>query len=329
LPLARKPDWLKTRLPAGETSRDMDRLLSDLKLHTVCASARCPNLGECWGAGTATFMILGDTCTRHCRFCAVRSGSPGGALDDTEPQRVAQAAVRLKLRHVVVTSVDRDDLSDLGAGHFARTVAALRRAAPAVRVEVLIPDFAARSELLQQVVNAGPDIIAHNLETVEELTPKVRDHRAGYQLSLRTLEMLSSKFRDSPGFPKRKSPGRSPISQGCPRISPVTKSGIMLGLGETREQVLQTLRDMRSVGVSIVTIGQYLQPRRTCLPVREYVTPKQFAEYGRIARALGFAAVASAPLMRSSYHAADIASSPFGGDCPGISASETRDCPDL
>jgi len=289
-----KPYWLKTRLPSGETSRDMDRLLARLGLHTVCASAKCPNLGECWGHGTATFMILGDVCTRHCRFCAVRSGNPGGDVDAAEPDRIAQAVLELKLRHVVVTSVDRDDLPDLGTGQFACTIRAIRQAAPHARIEVLIPDFAARPELLRLIADAGPDIIAHNLETVEALTPAVRDLRANYRSSLRVLEMLRDR-------------GQSRFSEAESRYSPLTKSGLMLGLGETQEQVVQTLRDLRSVGVSIVTIGQYLPPRRSSFPVAEYVPPEQFAEYGRIARELGFAAVASAPLVRSSYHAADVA----------------------
>ena len=315
-PLPRKPYWLKAKLPAGSTYQTVDRLLGSLQLNTVCSSARCPNLGDCWGRGTATFMILGNVCTRHCGFCAVRTGNPGGKVDASEPDRIAAAVAQLALHYVVITSVDRDDLPDLGAGQFACTIEAIRRTGPnenraqgvkeprnqadptrlpespnpgvlsSVRIEVLIPDFNARPDLLSQVVSAAPTVLGHNLETVEELTPEVRDPRASYRTSLEVLRRA-----------KELNPGQ------------MTKSGIMVGLGETRAQVIQTMRDLRASQVDIITIGQYLRPARRNLPVREYVTPEQFAEYARQGRELGFRAVFSAPLVRSSFHAAEVVSS--------------------
>lgn len=282
--IARKPDWLKTRLPTGETYRHVNETLSRLRLNTVCTSARCPNLGECWGNGTVTFMILGNVCTRHCRFCAVEAGNPHGRLDATEPERAAQAVLELGLRHVVITSVDRDDLPDLGAEQFVRTIGAVRALSSGCRVEVLIPDFAGRPDSLRAVVQARPDVLGHNLETVEVLSPLVRDQRAGYQQSLNTLKLV-----------KAASP------------SQVTKSGIMVGLGETPDQVEATLRHLQAARVDIVTIGQYLRPSRRNLPVKEYVTPERFAQYRETAQGLGFRAAFSAPLVRSSYHAGDVA----------------------
>jgi lipoic acid synthetase len=283
----RKPAWLRTRLPAGDVYRDVDRVLGDLALNTVCSSARCPNLGDCWGRGTATFMILGDTCTRHCGFCAVRTGNPHGALDATEPERIAQAVAQLKLRYVVLTSVDRDDLPDLGASQFVRTIHSIRglsdRSDRTPGIEVLIPDFAARPELLALVNAAAPTVLAHNLETVEELTPEVRDPRASYRRSLEVLRRV-----------KELNPNQT------------VKSGLMLGLGETAEQVIRTLRDLREQQVDIVTIGQYLRPTPRNLAVRDYVAPEQFTEYARLGRAMGFRAVYSAPLVRSSFHAEEV-----------------------
>jgi lipoic acid synthetase len=296
MPLS-KPSWLKTRLPTGEVYRDVDRLLGDLRLNTVCSSARCPNLGDCWGRGTATFMILGDTCTRHCGFCAVRTGNPQGALDADEPERIEQAVAQLNLRYVVLTSVDRDDLPDSGAGQFARAIRAIRERSDrsdksdrsdsgrAPRIEVLLPDFSGARHALASVVAERPTVLGHNLETVEALSPEVRDPRAGYR---RSLEVL--------GRTKELNPNQ------------MTKSGIMVGLGETAEQVVQTLRDLRSVGTDIVTVGQYLRPTRKNLPVVEYVRPERFAEYARIGRELGFRAVFSAPLVRSSFHAEEAVS---------------------
>jgi lipoic acid synthetase len=276
-----RPSWLKTKLPSGEISRDVAALLARLNLHTVCAAARCPNLGDCWGRGTATFMILGDVCTRHCKFCAVRTGNPGEGPDETEPDRIAEAVAKLKLKYVVVTSVDRDDLPDLGAGQFAASVRAIK---PLAQVEVLIPDFGARRNLLESVLEAGPEVLGHNLETVEALTPQVRDQRSSYRRSLEVLRVA-----------KELNPQQT------------TKSGIMVGLGETTEQVQQTLRDLRDAETDIVTIGQYLQPTRRNLPAKEYVALEQFAAYERDGRELGFRAVLAGPLVRSSFHAEGVA----------------------
>jgi lipoic acid synthetase len=287
-----RPSWLKTRLPTGAVYRDVDRILSDLHLNTVCASARCPNLGDCWGRGTATFMILGDVCTRHCRFCAVKTGNPHGEVDAGEPGRIAEAVTRLKLRYVVLTSVDRDDLSDSGAGQFAATIRAIRERSDrsdksdesdsgrTPGIEVLLPDFDGAPRALESVVAERPTVLGHNLETVEALTPEARDRRAGYRRSLEVLRRA-----------KELDPNQ------------MTKSGIMVGLGETTEQVVQTLHDLRTVGTDTVTIGQYLRPTHKNLPVTEYVRPEQFAEYARIGREFGFRAVFSAPLVRSSFHA--------------------------
>ena len=288
----RKPDWLRVRLPGEGEYRDVDKILKDLNLHTVCRSARCPNIADCWGKRTATIMILGDVCTRHCRFCAVTTGNPAGFLDETEPERVVEAVKRMKLRYVVLTSVDRDDLEDGGAGHFARTIRLIKEENSNVLVEPLIPDFAdgpvgarhAVPERLRKIVEARSDVIAHNLETVERLTPHVRDRRSSYTISLDTLKTL--KELDA---------------------SAITKSGIMVGLGETDDEVYQTLQDMRSVGVPIVTIGQYLQPTRKHLEVDRFVTPEQFKEYEKKALEMGFLSATCAPLVRSSYHASDIA----------------------
>jgi len=295
----RKPDWLRIKLPGQGEYREVDEILRKLNLHTVCRSARCPNLADCWGRRTATFMILGDVCTRGCRFCAVKTGNPNGYLDETEPRRVAEAVRRMGLRYVVLTSVDRDDLQDGGAAHFARTIRLIKEQSPNVLVEPLIPDFTPSSPLssppaetlpavsarLKKIVDARPDVIAHNLETTERLTPQVRDRRAGYRSSLEVLRIL--KESNPQGF---------------------TKSGIMVGLGETDEEVYQTMEDMRKVGVDILTIGQYLQPTRKHLDVDRFVTPEQFAEYEQKARAMGFLAAACAPLVRSSYHAAEVVS---------------------
>lgn len=288
--LKRKPDWLRVKLPGQGEYRDVDKILKDLNLHTVCRSARCPNIADCWGRRTATIMIMGDVCTRHCRFCAVNTGNPAGFLDETEPERVAQAVKRLKLRYVVLTSVDRDDLKDSGAGHFARTIRSIKEQDSNVLVESLIPDFGvgarhAVPSRLKKIIDAKPDVIAHNLETVERLTPHVRDRRSSYILSLDVLKTLKELERRM-----------------------ITKSGIMVGLGERDEEVYETMKDMRDVGVDIVTIGQYLQPTRRHLEVERFVTPERFAEYGERAKQMGFLSAACAPLVRSSYHASDTAS---------------------
>lgn len=282
----RKPAWLKVSLPSGPEFERVNAELGRLRLNTVCSSARCPNLADCWRRGTATVMILGNVCTRHCRFCAVQTGNPRGSTDAGEPERVALAVAELGLSYVVLTSVDRDDLDDLGAGIFARTVRAIRESPAAgrhpaeVSVEVLTPDFGARPDLISLVVEAGPVVFGHNLETVERLTPQVRDQRAAYRRSLQVLRTV-----------KEIAPGM------------LVKSGLMAGLGETDAELSQTLRDLRDAGCDIVTIGQYLQPDRRCLPVSRYLTPEQFAAFADEARSLGFRAAMCGPLVRSSYRA--------------------------
>lgn len=269
-----KPDWLKIRLHRNETFAEVDRIVRRHSLHTICSSGLCPNKAECWSRRTATFMILGDICTRNCRFCATCTGHPS-APDASEPQNVADSVALMGLRHVVVTSVTRDDLPDGGAEHWAATVRAIREANPSATIEILIPDMDARHELLDIVAASKPDIAGHNIETVERLTPAVRS-RAEYRRSLATLDYLSS-------------------------CGMVTKSGLMVGLGESEEEVRQTLRDVRRAGVRIVTIGQYLQPTAGHWPVAEYVTPGQFVRYRKMALDEGFDYCASAPLVRSSY----------------------------
>jgi lipoic acid synthetase len=275
-----KPPWIKVLLPSNPVFFSTKALISDLRLHTVCESAQCPNRWECWSQGTATFMIAGDRCTRACGFCAVTTAKPF-ALEKDEPQRVAEAVKRMKLKHVVITAVARDDLNDGGAHHFARVIAAIREMDPSIVVEVLVPDFHALDWCIQTVLDAAPDIYNHNLETVERLTPLVRS-RARYRTSLRVL---------------RRAKELSPET--------VTKSGIMLGLGETEPEIFQAMDDLREVGCQVLTMGQYLRPSPNHLPVIEYITPEQFDLYGEIARNKGFEHVASGPLVRSSYHAAD------------------------
>ncbi|MBM3314433.1 lipoyl synthase [candidate division WOR-3 bacterium] len=286
----RKPAWLRTRLPSGPEFGRVNERLRRHGLNTVCSAARCPNLHECWSAGTATFMILGDTCTRHCRFCATRTGNPGGVVDETEPERVAAAVAELGLRYVVLTSVDRDDLDDLGAGVFAAAVRHVRRVRPGAGVEVLTPDFGGREELVRQVTGAGPDVFGHNAETVERLTPEVRDRRASYR---RSLDVLATAKRLAPQV--------------------VTKSGMMVGLGETDDEVHATMRDLRQAGCDIVTVGQYLQPDRRSLAVQRYVEPAGFDRYRAQALGMGFRAAYCGPLVRSSYHAAEVVKGARGG----------------
>jgi lipoic acid synthetase len=276
----KKPDWIKVRLPSNPVFFSTKALISDLKLHTVCESAQCPNRWECWSGGTATFMIAGDRCTRACGFCAVTTAKPF-ALEADEPERVAQAVTRMRLRHVVITAVARDDLSDGGAAHFARTIEAIRAADPKIVIEVLTPDFHAKEECLRVIAAAAPRIFNHNLETVERLTPAVRS-RAKYQLSLQVLRRMK---------------------EIAPEI--VTKSGLMLGLGETELELFQAIDDLREAGVQNLTLGQYLRPSPAHLPVVAYIRPETFQLYGEIARRKGFQHVASGPLVRSSYHAAD------------------------
>jgi lipoic acid synthetase len=277
---ARKPDWIKVRLPSNPVFFSTKALVSDLRLHTVCESAQCPNRWECWSQGTATFMIAGDRCTRACGFCAVTTAKPF-ALEQDEPQRVAEAVMRMKLKHVVVTAVARDDVPDGGALHFARTIEAIRERDASVIIEVLVPDFNGKDDSLRVVLEAAPHVFNHNIETVERLTPVVRS-RAKYKLS---LEFLARAKELSPDI--------------------TTKSGIMLGLGETETEVFQAMDDLREHGVEVLTMGQYLRPTPQHLPVVEYIRPEVFNLYGDIARNKGFTHVASGPLVRSSYHAAD------------------------
>ncbi|MCX6958443.1 MAG: lipoyl synthase [Verrucomicrobiae bacterium] len=280
----KKPDWIKVRLPSNPVFFSTKALISDLRLHTVCESAQCPNRWECWSGGTATFMIAGDRCTRACGFCAVDTAKPL-ALEEDEPQRVAEAIRRMKLKHVVITAVARDDVKDGGALHFAKTIEAIREMDPTITIEILTPDFNGKEVSLQTVVDARPHIFNHNLETVERLTPLVRS-RAKYRLSLDFLKRARE---------------LAEVAQW--KMS--TKSGLMLGLGEKEEEIFQAMDDLREVNVTVLTLGQYLRPTPQHLPVIEYITPETFDRYGEVARGKGFAFVASGPLVRSSYHAAD------------------------
>jgi lipoyl synthase len=282
-PRPRLPEWLRTRLPTADDFAHTRALLDELKLHTVCQSARCPNYWECWSKGTATFMIGGDRCTRACGFCAVTTAKPF-PLEADEPARVAEAAARMQLRHVVITAVARDDLADGGADHFRRTIEAVRTLSPQAVIEVLTPDFNARAEAIDTVLAAQPHIFNHNLETVRRLTPAVRS-RATYDRSLSVLAYVKAQRGD--------------------RIC--TKSGLMLGLGETEEEFFTALADLRRFGCDLLTLGQYLQPTLRHLPVTEFVTPGRFQSYGERAREMGFLHVASAPMVRSSYHADEFA----------------------
>jgi lipoic acid synthetase len=281
---AKKPDWIKVRLPSNPVFFSTKALISDLRLHTVCESAQCPNRWECWSGGTATFMIAGDRCTRACGFCAVSTAKPL-ALEEDEPERVAEAIKRMKLKHVVITAVARDDVQDGGALHFAKTIEAIRAMDPTIIIEILTPDFNGKEGSLQTVIDARPHVFNHNLETVERLTPLVRS-RAKYRLSL--------------DFLKR---ARELSERAGLKMS--TKSGLMLGLGETQEEIFQAMDDLREANVTVLTLGQYLRPTAEHLPVIEYITPETFDLYGEIARGKGFAFVASGPLVRSSYHASD------------------------
>lgn len=272
----RKPEWLKIKLPQGKISENVQRIISKHNIHTICTSGMCPNRGECWGCGTATFMIGGNICTRACKFCNVITGKPL-PLDKAEPENVAQSVKLMALKHVVLTSVDRDDLPDLGAGHWVEVIKTIKRINPNVTMEVLIPDFQGRQELIQQVIDAQPEVISHNMETVERITPHVRT-KATYEVSLQVIKQIAE--------------------SGI-----VAKSGIMLGLGETREEIIQTMDDLRSVGCNVLTIGQYLQPTVNNVEVKEYVTPEVFEEYRQTGLAKGFTHVESSPLVRSSYHA--------------------------
>lgn len=271
-----KPKWLRVKLPTGENYKMVRGLVTEHKLHTICESGNCPNMGECWGEGTATFMILGNICTRSCGFCAVATGRPLN-VDPHEPEHVAESIFLMKVKHAVITSVDRDDLPDGGADIWVRTVQAVRAKAPGVTMETLIPDFAGKWENLLRIIDVAPEIVSHNLETVRRLTKQVRI-QAKYDRSLEVLRRLK---------------------QGGMR----TKSGVMLGLGESHQEVLETMEDLRAVGLDVITLGQYLQPTPKHLPVAEFITPERFAEYESIGKEMGFRHVESGPLVRSSYHA--------------------------
>ena len=277
-----KPEWLKVKIPSGEKYHYIKKLLKGLNLSTVCEEAHCPNIGECWSGGTATIMLMGDLCTRGCRFCNVKTGNPKAWLDEKEPEKVALALSCLKLNYIVLTSVDRDDLPDEGSGHFAKTIKLIKKRIPELLVEVLTPDFKGRKDLIEKIVQAHPDVFAHNIETVERLSPKVRDSRAGYKQSLKVLEFVKKQ-----------------------KASMYTKSSIMLGLGESQEEVLNTLKDLRSVDCNILTFGQYLRPQKRHLPVEKYIPPKEFENWKQTAEDLGFIYCASGPLVRSSYRAGE------------------------
>ena len=282
---ARLPPWLKIRLPGGEVYNKVREKARLGPLHTVCQEARCPNLSECWSGGTATFMVLGQTCTRGCRFCSVATARKPAAPDPEEPSKLAESLRALNLKYAVITTVCRDDLPDQGAGHITECVKEIRRTCPDVLIEFLIQDFRGDIEPLRRVVAASPDVLAHNLETVQRLTHPVRDAKAGYRQSLRVLKEI-----------KRLDPKRT------------TKTSLMLGLGETEEEIFTALQDLRDVGTDIVTLGQYLRPtnERRHLPVAEYVRPEIFEAYGKRAREMGFLYVASGPFVRSSYRAGEL-----------------------
>ena len=272
----RKPKWLKVKLPTAKAYKNIKSVVKQHKLHTICESGNCPNIGECWDEGTATFMILGNICTRSCGFCNVQTGKPQPA-DINEPKRVAESIKLMKVKHAVITSVDRDDLKDGGSKIWAMTIKEIRRLNPTTTMEALIPDFKANSTQIQRIIDAAPEVVSHNIETVKRLTKKVRI-QAKYERSLETLNILSN-------------------------AGMRTKSGIMLGLGENEKEVIETIQDLRNVGISILTLGQYLQPTLKHLPVAEYINPKQFQELKEIALQMGFKVIESGPLVRSSYHA--------------------------
>ncbi len=278
-----KPEWLKVRAPGGENYLKLKEMMKGRRLATVCEEARCPNIGECWGGGTATIMVMGDTCTRGCRFCNVKTAKKPGALDPEEPKNVARSLKELRLEYVVVTTVDRDDLPDQGANHFAEILRQIRKENPHLRLETLAGDFQGKRDLLKILLDSNAvDVFAHNIETTKRLTPSVRDRRATYAQSLEVLKM-AKELRDV-----------------------VTKTSIMVGLGETKEEVVQAMKDCLEVGVEIFTLGQYLRPTEWHLPVVEYISPEQFREYERIGLELGFKFVASGPLVRSSYKAGEV-----------------------
>lgn len=275
-PILRKPDWLKIKLPRGFKASHVVGLLNHHGLNTICSSGLCPNKGECWGRGTATFMIGGNVCTRNCKFCNVAGGKTQ-PLDPQEIKDIANSVKNLALKHIVITSVDRDDLPDYGTDHWCKVIKTIREECPGVTMEVLIPDFQGRKDLIAKIIELKPEVISHNMETVRRLTPEVRSV-ATYDTSLSVIKQIADAGVRS-------------------------KSGIMLGLGETEEEIIQTMKDLRENGCEIITIGQYLQPSRKHYPVKAYITPEKFEEYGKIGKKLGFRHVESGPLVRSSYHA--------------------------
>ena len=303
-----KPAWLKVRAPGGDTYTHLKHTLRRLDLNTVCEEAHCPNVGECWNAGTATVMILGDTCTRGCRFCAVNTGNPRGMVDPREPVHVGKAIAELQLRYVVLTMVDRDDLLDGGAAHVAQTVQAIKERSPAIMVEALVGDFSGRTRDVDTVLDGHPDVFAHNVEVVDRITPKIRDPRCSYRRSLDVL--------------------RHAKERGGSRY---VKSSIMVGVGETDDEVLEALKDLRQAGVDIVTLGQYLRPSERHFPVARYVTPERFDGYAKMGYELGFAFVASGPLVRSSYHAAEgfVMASQSQGDSSAVARKGSVSDPNL
>jgi lipoyl synthase len=272
----RLPHWMKMKMPGGKLYMDVKEVVEKNKLHTICTSGNCPNIGECWAEGTATFMILGDVCTRACKFCAVKTGRPD-SVDLNEPLRLVNSIRKMKVRHAVLTSVDRDDLQDKGSGSWADTIRVLKKELPELTMETLIPDFDAVPEWVQNVIDAAPEVISHNLETVRRLTPEIRS-RAKYDTSLKVIKQISE--------------------SGL-----VSKSGIMLGLGEREEEIIETMEDLIAVGCQVLTIGQYLQPTLDHMTVMEYITPETFENYRKIGLKKGFKYVESSPLVRSSYHA--------------------------
>ena len=279
---SKKPPWLKVPFPGGDRYSWIKSRSTRLNLSTVCEEANCPNIGECWNGGTATFMLMGETCTRGCRFCAVKSAKYPPALDADEPSKLAGTIKKMNLNYVVLTTVNRDDLPDQGASHIARCIKATQRTTPRLLIEMLMPDFSGEIELVQQIIDASPAVLAHNLETVRRLTPEVRDYRADYEQSLEVLRYLKT---------------------NCPEG--YTKSSLMLGLGESRREILQAMDDMRDAGVDFLTIGQYLQPTRKHLKVLKFLHPDEFNELGQIGDQMGFDYVAAGPLVRSSYKAAE------------------------
>ncbi len=287
--VGRKPAWLRVAVPSGQAWRSMSELIARRGLHTVCDEAVCPNKAECWACGTATFMVLGDQCTRGCRFCAVGTALTGAPPDPAEPEELARAIAELGLRYAVITSVDRDDLPDRGAAHFAACVSSIKAAVPGVRVEVLIPDY--RGAELEVVALSGPDVIAHNVETVRRLQT-IRDARASFDLSIQTLREAKE------------------------RSGAMTKSSLMLGLGETEDEVLEAMAELRSAACDILVMGQYLRPTIRQLPVLEYLSPERFDHYARLARDKGFLSVVSAPLARTSYHALEGRNAAARARCP-------------